>query len=253
MKPLLASPWLSFSVDTGEKRRLTSPLPPVLADRGPALSADGRVLAFSRATAIQATDVYVLRLSADLRPEGEPKPLTQDRRWNDSPAWLADGREILFSSNRDGSQSMWRVPVSGDAPPTRLPLGGGDLTFPAISRQARRLIYAQTFQDSNVWRVNLPDDAGKTVAPAMFISSSRLDANADYSPDGRHIAFQSDPREPSRSGSPTAMAAFRQLRAFDMGTERPAGRPTASRCLRLNVRDNTESIWSGPTGHAVFD
>ena len=143
-----------LSVDTGEKRRLTSPRPPFSADRSPAFSADGRWLAFSRNTTIQVSDIYLLSLSADLHPEGGPKPLTHDGRWNDSPNWLADGREILFSSNRDGGQNLWRAPSSGASRPRRVPLSGTDSTFPAFSRRADRLIYAQRFQDGNVWRMD---------------------------------------------------------------------------------------------------
>jgi len=196
-----ASPGESLSLfliflDTGERRRLTSPQLPSIADRSPAFSPDGRLLLFSRNAAIQSGDIYLLALTSDLRPNGEPKPLTRDHRWNDSPAWLDDGREFVFSSNRDGSQSLWRMLASGAGMPRKLPLAGENATSPVISRQARRLIFVQRFQDMNIWSIDLSGAAGAPTTPTVLAASSRLDTNPDFSPDGRRITFQSD-----RSGS----------------------------------------------------
>jgi Tol biopolymer transport system component/tRNA A-37 threonylcarbamoyl transferase component Bud32 len=183
-------------LDTGERYRLTSPQLPAIADRSPAFSPDGRLLLFSRAITIQSSDLYVLALTSDLRPNGEPKPLTRDHRWNDSPAWLDEGREFVFSSNRDGSESLWRMLASGAGTPRKLLLASENSTSPAISRQARRLICVQRFQDMNIWSMDPSGAAGALNTPTVLAASSRLDTNPDFSRDGRRVTFQSD-----RSGS----------------------------------------------------
>jgi dipeptidyl aminopeptidase/acylaminoacyl peptidase len=65
-----------ISLETGEKRRLTSPPKGINGDRDPAFSPDGRRLAFSRGFGVIATEIFVLPVSARLELEGEPRQLT---------------------------------------------------------------------------------------------------------------------------------------------------------------------------------
>jgi len=66
-----------LSVESGEKRRLTSPAYQWGIDSQPAFSPDSRTLAFIReSSTVNALDIYLLRLSESLQPIGEPKQLT---------------------------------------------------------------------------------------------------------------------------------------------------------------------------------
>jgi Tol biopolymer transport system component len=237
-----------LSLDTGEKRRLTSPAASVLADYSPAFSPDGRWLAFTRLPTLQSSDIYVLPVTSDLHPVGEPKPLTDDHRSNDSPAWL-DDREILFSSERDGSVSLWRKRTTGGSSPVRLPLAAGSL--PALSRSAHRLVYVESIYDPNIWSLPLPGSTGTATAPRMLIASSRLDNNPDFSPDGRRIAFASD-----RSGSVEIWvcdsdgAHPRQLTSYGhSGTGSPRWSPDGTRiAFDSNVEGRYEIYVVGADG-----
>jgi dipeptidyl aminopeptidase/acylaminoacyl peptidase len=86
--------------------------------------------------------------------------------------------------------------ASGAGTPRKLVPAGEDATFPAISRQARRLIYVQQFQDVNIWSINPAGAKAASFPPTVLAASSRLDSSPDFSPDGQRITFQSD-----RSGS----------------------------------------------------
>jgi Tol biopolymer transport system component len=206
-----------LSIDTGEKQRLTSPAAPAVGDRSPAFSPDGRWLAFSRTIAALSADLYLLPLTRDLRPGGKPEALTRDHFSNDIPAWLKDG-ELVFSSGQDVTQVLWRIRTGGDRRPLRLPLAGIGCGMPAFSRPAHRLVYVQEFRDANIWSLTLPQDTHTPEPPRMVVASSRFDNNADFSPDGRRIAFQSD-----RSGSPEIWVCEsdgsrpRQLTSFGHG------------------------------------
>src|SRR2546428_11612907 len=105
------------------------------------------------------------------------------------------GRGIDFSSGRTSNQGLWRVAADGSNRPTRLASLGQGVGYPAISRQAHRLVYAQSSFDKNIWRVELqgPHDKGFRLHPkgAPFIASTRLDAQAQFSPDGKKIVFMS--------------------------------------------------------------
>ena len=178
-----------LSVDTGEMRRLTSPTEGKAVS--PAFSPDGRTLAFARSGSGFTSDLYLLDLDEDLTPKGEPRRRTFTEATTTSPVFTPDGRDIVFSSGPFGNPSLWRVPVSGSASPERLPFGErGD--YPGISRQGN-LVYTTRELDLDIWRVNLPLTDGAAV---KLISSSRIDKEPQYSPDGNSIAFQSD-----RSGS----------------------------------------------------
>jgi serine/threonine protein kinase len=198
-KPSPAEPSALFclSVNTGEMRQLTHP-PATAMDSGVALSPDGRTLAFVRTIAWGASDIYLLPLSGELVPQGEPVRLTFEEQWTTHPTWTPDGREIVFSLGTfRGTSNLWKIAVSGrDARPQRVASVGEDGRTPAISRgPSPRLAYARFQTDVNIWRRDL-SVAGKGQPAAKFIASSRNDCTPRYSPDGKRIAFHSD-----RSGS----------------------------------------------------
>ena len=93
--------------------------------------------------------------------------------------------------------------ADGSNKPQRLASLGQGVGCPAISRQAHRLVYAQWSLDANIWRVELPGphDKGIPLHPkgAPFITSTRMDANPQFSPDGKRIVFTSG--RLNRSGS----------------------------------------------------
>ena len=89
-----------LSVATGEKRRLTTSPAPALGDTNPAVSPDGRMLAFVRLISTGHPHLYVLPLSEDCRSTGEARRLELPQPWVESPAWTADGREIVCVAGR---------------------------------------------------------------------------------------------------------------------------------------------------------
>jgi Tol biopolymer transport system component len=190
-EPKTANTVLSLlRVPSGETRALTT-MPAGVAgsrDQNPAFSPDGRYLAFARAAGPATAGLFLLPLSDGYRATGEPRQLTTDPGVNNSPAWTADGREILFHSDQSGVEALWRIPVDGGRS-RRLAGIGDNGTSPTLSRHGR-LVYVDTrVQDINIWRLPL----GKpNAAPADLIASSRVDSSPQYSADGRLIAFQSD-------------------------------------------------------------
>ncbi len=189
-----------LSVDTREKHRLTTPPPGAGDDDGPAVSPDGRWLVFSRgfSTGGGISQLYLLELSSDLRPKGEPKQITFENQAHDSPSW-PDGRELLFTSGSWEMSSLWRMAVSNGhgGEQRRLAFAGQYIAFPAISRQGQRLVYSRTVRGAfEIWRVDTSANNGKAVRPVKFIWSTQTDEDPDYSPDGKRIAFKS-----TRSGS----------------------------------------------------
>jgi Tol biopolymer transport system component len=186
-----------IAVANGEKRRLTSPRFQH-ADSGAAVSPNGRTVAFIRRTAFEASEIYVMAVSDHGAPRGAEQRVTSFGRLTTSPAWTPDGRELLFlSAARLSETGLWRMAGSGAGRPEFVASLGDGAAHLAFSRQ-RRLAFTRHMADTNIWRIRAVYPAGngaqREVAP--LISSTRKDRNGQYSPDGKHISFESN-----RSGS----------------------------------------------------
>ena len=177
--------------DTGEKRQLTSPLSPVLGDSNPAVSPDGRSLVFRRNLSDAGGELRWLPLGKGVVAAGEVVRVKVPALNAATPAWI-DSKEVIFSDRA----SLWRVASPFLDAPARLPFVGEDGLMPAVSRaqpgRPLRLVYVRSTDDFNLWRIQTSAPGGAAASPpAMLISSTRRDWNAQFSPDGRRIAFQS--------------------------------------------------------------
>jgi serine/threonine protein kinase len=180
------------SLNGGEKKLVLGPLRGNFSLNAGILSPDSRKLALLYAR----PGLYVVGLSEDYKPEGEPKPLTP-LDWNVvSPAWTADGKEILFirsvgDANAGSDTAMYRVAVDG-GPPRRVSFAGDNPWFLGIARRANRMAFTRLHRDTNIYRIPLEVHGAVPAAGQAIISSSRRDDTAYYSPDGSHIAFVSN-------------------------------------------------------------
>ena len=194
-KDSAGGPFRLFAVSaiTGQRRSLTSPSPKSVGDLYPAISPNGRTLAFTRSIANNVSDLYQLPISDDLTATGEPKRLSTENFYVGSSAWTPDGRAIVFSGGDFHNPSLWKIgvePPSGK--PSRLGFAAEGVTTPTISRQGR-LAYGRGSIDVDIWRMDLTHPSHLA---SKLISSTRLDHTPQFSPDGKRIAFASN-----RSGS----------------------------------------------------
>src|SRR5262249_26669330 len=106
-------------------------------------------------------------------------------------AWTADGREIVFASNRVGLLKLWRVNASGGTPE---PMGIGDFgtSFPAIARKGDRLAFVKRIADTNIYKLSLDRSARSGGESIKVAKSTQLDWNPNFSSDGKRIAFESE-------------------------------------------------------------
>ncbi len=188
-----SDPWglIVLSVDTGAKHKLTSPPKGAGSDEGPAVSPDGRWVAFSRGGNV--SHLYLLELTEDHTPKGEPQQITFAKEITNSPAWAADGRSIVFSSGPEDNSSLYRIAVlRGRAGALeRLPGAGEGAYYPAVSRSGNHLIFSRAVGGGfEIWQIQ-SSALGKVVGPVNLISSTKTDEDPQYSPDGSRIAFKS--------------------------------------------------------------
>lgn len=176
-----------LSIQTGERRKLLSHPSGSIVDGGPSFAPGGRMLAFLRVSG-QLGEIYLVRLSAGLVPEVEPRRLTSLNRFITSTSWTADGKELVFASGGMESTRLWRVAANGGGAPRPLGIDGN---HPTISHQGH-LAWSQISSDTNIWGADLSGPGLRTGTPRPLIASTRADLNPQFSPDGKRIVFCSD-------------------------------------------------------------
>ncbi|MBZ5585543.1 MAG: DUF5050 domain-containing protein [Acidobacteriia bacterium] len=184
----------TLSLATGEMHRLTEPRAQAwLGDVTPAISPDGRTLAFARTMTRAESEIYLLPLSKTLAAEGQPRRLTYENGASGKPAWSPDGKVVVFSTGNAGAMSiptlMMIAASASGARAERAPLGEGG-EWPTISRDGK-LVYMRWVRDENVWRLPLADGR-PTGPPERFLFSTRRDVEPRYSADGKRVAFTTD-------------------------------------------------------------
>ncbi len=182
---------LRISPANGEIRPLASLPPKMWQHMTPAVSPDGRSLAFSRLVAWGRSELCLLALSGDLLPAGDVRRLETGSTWNASPAWLPDGRSLVFSTGSMDGPYLARIAVSGSGGAERL-AGIGDYGWmPSLARApggSARLVYTQHFESVNIWRSSLHGSG----PPVRLIASAHCSYEPTFSPDGKRIVFVSD-------------------------------------------------------------
>jgi Tol biopolymer transport system component/DNA-binding winged helix-turn-helix (wHTH) protein len=198
----------ALDLRTMTQRPLTSTPPAPLrtnaGDALPAISPDGRLLAFVRETH-EGMDVFITELTPLAAPPAARR-LTFERHDVLGLVWHPDGDSVIVSSPRSGVAALYRVMLA-DGAIARLPNVEDGATQPAIDPGTGRLAFRHEQLDTNIYRVDFRGGAdghgvdggrGDAVSPRArrIIASSRLDDSPHVSPDGKRIAFES-----SRSGS----------------------------------------------------
>ncbi|MGA2715859.1 MAG: winged helix-turn-helix domain-containing protein, partial [Bryobacteraceae bacterium] len=184
-----------LSVETGAVRAISSPDRDVTGDSSPALSADGRSLAFARYIAVRNGRILIQALGPGLVPQGTLIEVPKSALGVHSPVWLEDGKQLLFADAArifQWERNKGTVPIyAADGVLGGLSLG------PKRRDNTQQVVIASEKQDQDIWFIPLSSGGTRSTGPPQALLRSTQDDNhPDFSPDGRHIAFAS-----SRSGT----------------------------------------------------
>lgn len=208
-----------LDLDTLERRSITRPHEDLFGDYTLAFSPDGARVAFVRlGNGAAKSDLYVTDVAG-----GEPRRITFDEARIEGVAWDARQDILIYASNRDHRQILWKVPSRGGTPVPLEPAVEAAYE-PSLSADGQRLVYTRVASDTNIYRL----DIGSPSATAVpLIASSRQDRFPRVSPDGSRIAFESD-----RSGhdeiwlaAPDGSRTIQLTSAGRAGATRPAWSP----------------------------
>lgn len=222
-RPEAADPMALFRVDvgTGARRQITNPAAGNVGDQMPAVSPDGRRIAFRRTSVPGVSEVFIAK------PDGkDARQFTHDHSTVLGIAWAADGKHMYVSTTRGGDFGLWRYDASRAGHPERMVTGLRRIGRLSSDREGRVAFEAFDVR-SEIVRVT-----GDAQAPRT--ASSGESAYPHLSPDGKSLLFSSD-----RSGRPAIWV---------MGVEAGSSPPT-----RLISRDYDYVAWPrwSPSGKQI--
>lgn len=217
-----------LSVQDGQSKQSFS-LPSERFLTSPAFSPDGSSVAVVAGPNQLIGDLYVVSIGT-----GVARRLTSEGRQIESVTWTPDGRDLVFSSKREGPFNLWRMPATGGRPESVLQMGL-DAVAVHFSKTGHKLIFLRNSWDTNLWRVDGPAWKGLPSPPRKIVDSTREDSQADYSPDGKMITFDSN-----RSG------------AFEIWTSKSDG-SVPVQLTSFGGVDSVDPRWSPDGNWIAFD
>jgi Tol biopolymer transport system component len=110
------------------------------------------------------------------------------------PVWSPDGRELLFSSSREGRRRLYRKALQGNAPESPLGEGLDGVFSECWSAAAKAILYVTAAADGGQAFGMLPSDGG--AKPETILKKDFRIDEPQISPDGRWLAYISQESGP---------------------------------------------------------
>lgn len=193
-----------LSIRSGDRRVITAPPINSDGDDNPAVSADGRMLAFTRRTTGLRSELFVVGLSNNPDPSTPPLRLTTLDSHIESPAWQPDGRGIVFAVAPPTAwvPHLMSVPASG-GPAREISAARIEGLHPAFAPDSGRLVYVRrSLEETSIWRAPVPAKGADWNPTRLLASTEGGLTYPNPSPDGKRITFRS-----LHSGSPEVWVA----------------------------------------------
>ena len=237
-----------IDIDSPEKvTRLTLPLAQNSGDWAPALSADGRRLAFVRVEEYRSHAIMIQTLGSSYTPTGSPVTLLQRAAPLGGLSWTVDDQALVYSAGGDiGVRYLELLPINGTTAKPPVMLGEGEQATTTAAR-GDRLVYTKVVHDSNIWSYPIDPVTVRLIGPPKRLAaSSREDYQGELSPDGRTLVFVSSRSGFSEIWIANADGSFPRQMTRTQGPrqrDHTGRRMAAKSCTTLNPRDGVFSMY----------
>jgi serine/threonine protein kinase len=155
-------------------------------EEGPVFSHDGKQLAY----ACYYTDLRTSALSVATSDGLSPRVIKEFSGDVGDLAWNRENNKLIFSHSVEGADNYTLSELTiADGSVQDLPFGRGAVWLAVAARGDRMAFTAQSGGKNDIWRGDL---LHPQTAPIRLISTIRDQACPQYSPDGKHIAFNSN-------------------------------------------------------------
>jgi Tol biopolymer transport system component len=180
-------------------------------------SSDGRHIAYSTRISTDSTKQDLFIIAADGRGD---TALIRHPADDYLLGWAPDGKTVFFASDRTGSNGVWSIGVLNGQPqgaPALVKAEVGAMT--AVRLINGTLYYAVRSSLSDIYAASIDPASGRSQAPAAPVKpySTGPDFAADWSPDGKSLAYRSIR---SGAGDPLSAPALVSILTLDTGQER---------------------------------
>ena len=164
------------------------------------------------------------------------RSLTTRHEYQHGLAWSADDQSLIVAAVSANRDAVYEIRVS-DGEVHKLP--GLEGEWPAISNDGRKLAISAADNHLSIWRKDLQHPEVRSV---QMYSSTRSQNAGEYSPDGKHVAFDS-----GRSGTGSVwMADSEGNNLVQISRDAPALYPRwspDSRKIVFQMLDEASSLW----------
>lgn len=169
-------------------------LTPILAKPGryrtPALSPDGRHLAYSLRSGNGDTDLWVYDLARDTDTQLTFNVARAELEFT----WAPDGKRLAYGAESAEGGAIWWAPTDGSGTAVRLLTNPRCLMRPySFSPDGRTLVYGVSPEGlPDIWTVSFDTtdpQHPKTGAPEPYLTTPTVEVDPTFSPDGKWIAY----------------------------------------------------------------
>src|SRR5262249_39965851 len=147
---------------------------------------DGRKIAYIYVTQ-SGTDGELDIRQMDADGKNSAVLVDTPKSFEEFPSWSPDGKKLLFTSTRSGSQEIWVANADGSEP-KQLTSASGLVQHPSWSPDGKRTLYNSNREGSQ--DIYVMDADGSNVR--RLTTDPAMDFAPAWSPDGKRIAFTSN-------------------------------------------------------------